>query len=46
MRRRYERCRMVVENSLRLGALEVEGASVDSQRGLLEQSLQTLAEAI
>ena len=46
MRRRYERCRMVVENSLRLGALEVEGASVDAQRGLLEQSLETLAEAI
>jgi len=46
MRRRYERCRMVVENSLRLGALEVEGASVDAQRGLLEESLETLAEAI
>lgn len=46
MDRRFERCRMVVENSLKLGSLEVQGASVQAQQQLLERSLAILAQDI
>jgi 2-polyprenyl-6-methoxyphenol hydroxylase-like FAD-dependent oxidoreductase len=46
MRRRYERCRLVVENSLEIGRREQRGASVESQTSLVEQSLRALAEPI
>jgi 2-polyprenyl-6-methoxyphenol hydroxylase-like FAD-dependent oxidoreductase len=46
MTRRFERCRLVVENSIQLGRYEVDRASVDAQTALVERSLQTLAEAI
>jgi hypothetical protein len=46
MRRRYERCRLVVENSLEIGRREQRGDSVESQTALVEQSLRALAEPI
>ncbi len=46
MRRRFERCRLVVENSVQLGVYEVERAPVEFQTALVEQSLRKLAEAI
>ena len=46
MRRRYERCRLVVENSLEIGRREQRGDSVESQTTLVEQSLRALAEPI
>lgn len=46
MRRRHERCSMVVNNSLRIGELEVEGASPESQTALVNTSLGLLAEPI
>lgn len=46
MQRRYERCRMVVNNSLRIGELEVEGASPEAQTDLVNASLRLLAEPI
>ena len=46
MRRRYERCRMVVENSLEIGRLEVSGASAMEQTAVVERSLKALAEPI
>jgi 2-polyprenyl-6-methoxyphenol hydroxylase-like FAD-dependent oxidoreductase len=44
MRRRYERCRLVVENSLEIGRREQRGESVDSQTQLVQESLRALAE--
>jgi 2-polyprenyl-6-methoxyphenol hydroxylase-like FAD-dependent oxidoreductase len=44
MRRRYERCRLVVENSLEIGRREQRGESVDSQTQLVQESLRVLAE--
>ena len=46
MRRRYERCRLVVENSLRIGELEVQGASPQAQTAVVDASLQVLAQPI
>lgn len=46
MRRRFERCRMVVENSLELGRLEVACAPVAVHTALLETSLAELAKPI
>jgi 2-polyprenyl-6-methoxyphenol hydroxylase-like FAD-dependent oxidoreductase len=46
MQRRYERCRLVVENSLQIGRFEVEQAPVEAQTTIVERSLAKLAEAI
>ena len=46
MARRYERCRMVVVNSLEIGRREREGAPPESQTELVEQSLKVLAQPI
>jgi 2-polyprenyl-6-methoxyphenol hydroxylase-like FAD-dependent oxidoreductase len=46
MRRRYERCRLVVENSLEIGRLEVAGASGVEQTAVVEKSLAVLAQPI
>jgi hypothetical protein len=46
MWRRYDRSRLVVENSLQLGRFEVARAPVEDQTSLVERSLATLAEAI
>ncbi len=46
MARRYERCRLVVENSLEIGRRERTGAPVESQTELVEQSLKALAQPI
>lgn len=46
MSRRYERCRLVVENSLEIGRLEQMRAPIGTQTMLVEQSLQTLAQPI
>jgi hypothetical protein len=46
MSRRYERCRLVVENSLEIGRLEQMRAPIGAQTKLVEQSLQTLAQPI
>ncbi len=43
MERRYERCRIVVENSVRIGELEMAGASNEEQGALLQQSMAVLA---
>lgn len=46
MARRYERCRLVVENSLEIGRLETAGAPVQAQTALVARSLQALAAPI
>jgi 2-polyprenyl-6-methoxyphenol hydroxylase-like FAD-dependent oxidoreductase len=46
MQRRYDRCRLVVENSVQLGRYEVERAPVAAQTTLVARSLEILAEAI
>jgi 2-polyprenyl-6-methoxyphenol hydroxylase-like FAD-dependent oxidoreductase len=46
MERRFERCRLVVENSVQLGRYEVERAPIEAQTQLVAQSLAKLAEAI
>lgn len=46
MARRHERCRLVVENSLRIGELEVQGASPQAQTSVVDASLQALAQPI
>ena len=46
MRRRYKRCRMVVENSLEIGRLEVGGAPAAEQAMVVERSLNLLARPI
>jgi 2-polyprenyl-6-methoxyphenol hydroxylase-like FAD-dependent oxidoreductase len=46
MRRRYERCRMVVENSLEIGRLEVAGAPPIEQTAVVEASLERLSAPI
>ena len=46
MSRRFERCRLVVENSEQLGRYEVERAPVEAQTSLVQRSLERLAEAI
>lgn len=44
--RRWERCRMVVENSGRLADIEVNGGSREEHASIMQVSMKTLAEAI
>ena len=44
--RRWERCRMVVENSLRLGELEVSGGDKEEQTRIMQTSLMALGAPI
>lgn len=44
--RRWERCRMVVENSFRLGQIEMEGGSKDEHGQIMRDSLVALAQPI
>jgi 2-polyprenyl-6-methoxyphenol hydroxylase-like FAD-dependent oxidoreductase len=44
--RRWERCRMVVENSFRLGQIEMEGGSRDEHAQIMRDSLIALAQPI
>ena len=45
-RRRWERCRMVVENSARLGQIEVEGGDKEEHARIMRDSLIALAQPI
>jgi len=45
-RRRWERCRMVVENSARLGEIEITGGSKDEHARIMRDSFMALAEPI
>lgn len=42
--RRFDRCRMVVENSARLGSLEISGGSEDEYAQIMRDSAAALAE--
>jgi 2-polyprenyl-6-methoxyphenol hydroxylase-like FAD-dependent oxidoreductase len=44
--RRWERCRMVVENSGRLGEIEIAGGDKDEHARLMRESLMALAQPI
>lgn len=44
--RRWERCRMVVENSLRLGEIEIAGGDKEEHSRIMGQSLMALAQPI
>jgi 2-polyprenyl-6-methoxyphenol hydroxylase-like FAD-dependent oxidoreductase len=44
--RRWERCRMVVENSGRLGQIEIEGGSKDEHAQIMRESMMALAAPI
>lgn len=44
--RRWDRCRMVVENSFRLGQIEIEGGSKDEHGQIMRDSLMALAQPI
>jgi 2-polyprenyl-6-methoxyphenol hydroxylase-like FAD-dependent oxidoreductase len=44
--RRWERCRMVVENSGRLADIEINGGSREDHASIMKISMKTLAEAI
>ncbi|WP_284615091.1 FAD-dependent oxidoreductase [Aquabacterium humicola] len=44
--RRWERCRMVVENSIRLGEIEMSGGSKDEHAQIMRDSLMALAQPI
>lgn len=46
MQRRYERCRLVVENSLEIGRREQRRAPIEDQTQLVEDSLRVLAQPI
>ncbi|MEP7311253.1 MAG: FAD-dependent oxidoreductase [Pseudomonadota bacterium] len=46
MQRRYERCRLIVDNSLEIGRREQSGAPIESQTALVEDSLKILAQPI
>lgn len=46
MARRWERCRLVVENSMSIGRLEQQRAPMAAQTELVEQSLRVLAAPI
>lgn len=46
MARRYERCRLVVENSLEIGRREQVRAPIEQQADLVAQSLKVLAQPI
>lgn len=43
MKRRYERCRLVVENSLEIGRLEMANAPPEQQTAIVARSLRALA---
>lgn len=45
-RRRYERCRMVVENSARLGEIEIAGGDKEEHARIMRESLMALAQPI
>jgi len=44
--RRWERCRLVVENSMRIGELEMQNMGKQEQEQLMRESLHALAEPI
>ena len=44
--RRWERCRMVVENSGRLADIEIHGGSREEHAAIMSESMRTLAEVI
>lgn len=44
--RRWERCRMVVENSARLGEIEIAGGDKDEHARIMRESLLALAQPI
>ncbi len=44
--RRWERCRMVVENSRRLGEIEMEGGDMGEHAMLMKNSMQALVKTI
>lgn len=44
--RRWERCRMVVENSRRLGEIEINGGDKQEHAGIMRDSLMALAQTI
>jgi 2-polyprenyl-6-methoxyphenol hydroxylase-like FAD-dependent oxidoreductase len=44
--RRWERCRMVVENSLRLGEIEISGGDMAEHARLMRDSMAALAKTI
>lgn len=44
--RRWERCRMVVENSVRLGEIEISGGSAEEHGQIMRQSMMELAAPI
>jgi 2-polyprenyl-6-methoxyphenol hydroxylase-like FAD-dependent oxidoreductase len=44
--RRWERCRMVVENSIRLGEIEIAGGDKDEHSRIMLESLMALAQPI
>jgi len=46
MKRRYDRCRLVVENSIEIGKREQRGAAVEEQTRLVAESLSILAQPI
>ena len=46
MSRRYERCVLVVKNSIEIGRREEAGRPIDEQTMLVEQSLRVLANPI
>lgn len=45
-RRRWERCRMVVENSARLGEIEIAGGDKQEHGRIMRESLMALARPI
>ena len=44
--RRWERCRMVVENSVRLGEIEISGGDQQEHSRIMRESMQALAAPI
>ena len=44
--RRWQRCRMVVENSMRLGEIEIAGGDKDEHGRIMRESLMALAQPI
>jgi len=44
--RRWERCRMVVENSVRLGEIEIAGGDAAEHAGIMRESMMALAAPI
>lgn len=44
--RRWDRCRMVVENSGRLADIEIQGGNREEHASIMQQSMKSLAQAI